>query len=218
MNRLTPVVWCFSLIVAYLAGYGTGPSAVSAGQAASGATQSGAPSTAPLAGALPPGDYSKIVLAPDQGETTVVSGDDLRKAHTQLQARAKSGVPANAASLMKPMVTRTHSYILLHRAARGPNEPMTAEQHEGVTDVYLVVGGTGTVYVGGEMIDKRIARPGEYLGTVKGGKPFKVGPGSILNIPPNTVHGTVPDPGGLTYVLQKINVGVYPWSLINGTP
>ena len=45
-----------------------------------------------------------------------------------------------------------------HRAARGPNEPMTAEQHEGVTDVYVVVGGTGTVYVGGEMIDS--ASPG----------------------------------------------------------
>jgi hypothetical protein len=38
---------------------------------------------------------------------------------------------------------------------------MTTEQHEGVTDVYLVVAGTGTVFLGGEMIDKRVARPGE---------------------------------------------------------
>ena len=167
---------------------------------------------------MPPGDYSKIQLAPDQGETTVFVGDDLRKAHVELQARAKSGAPANAASLMKPLVTRTHSYILLHRPARAADQPINAEQHEGVTDVYFVIGGTGTVYVGGEMIDKRVARPGEYLGTAKGGKPFKVGPGSILNIPPNAVHGTVPDPGGMTYVLQKINVGLYPWSLINGTP
>ena len=26
------------------------------------------------------------------------------------------------------------------------------------------------------------------------------------------------DMGGMTYVLMKVNVGLYPWSLINGTP
>jgi hypothetical protein len=31
-------------------------------------------------------------------------------------------------------------------------------------------------------------------------------------------HATVPDSGGMTYVLMKVNVGLYPWSLINGTP
>ena len=51
-----------------------------------------------------------------------------------------------------------------------------------------------------------------------GGKPFKLQAGDILTIPPNMAHGTVPDAGGMTYVLQKINVGLYPWSLINGTP
>ena len=94
----------------------------------------------------------------------------------------------------------------------------TAEQHEGVTDVYFVVGGTGTILVGGEIKNKRVARPGEYLGTPKGGKPFKVGPGSIVNIPPDVVHAAIPDAGGLTYVLMKVNVGLYPWSLVNGTP
>jgi hypothetical protein len=32
-------------------------------------------------------------------------------------------------------------------------------------------------------------------------------------------HATIPDPAeGMTHVLMKVNVGLYPWSLINGTP
>lgn len=74
--------------------------------------------------------------------------------------------------------------------------------------------------VGGDVADKRVVRPGEYSGTLKtGGKQFKLKAGDILNIPPNMVHSTVPDaPDGMTYVLMKVNVGLYPWSLINGTP
>lgn len=218
MSRLMPALWCASLFVAYLAGMSGGPSGFAAAQGAGGGTQAATAQPAAPAGALPPGDYSKIQLAPDQSEPRLFSGDDLRKAHLELQTRAKSGQPANAATLMKPLVTRTHSYILLHRPERGANQPIAAEQHEGVTDVYIVVAGTGTVYLGGEMTDKRVSRPGEYLGNSKGGTAFKLGPGSVLNIPPNVVHGTVPDPGGMTYILQKINVGLYPWSLINGTP
>jgi mannose-6-phosphate isomerase-like protein (cupin superfamily) len=96
---------------------------------------------------------------------------------------------------------------------------LNAEQHEGATDVYFVVAGSGTVVVGGEVENKRTSRPGEYGGgPIKDGKPFKLQPGDILNIPPNMPHSTMPDPGGMTYVLMKVNVGLYPWSLINGTP
>jgi mannose-6-phosphate isomerase-like protein (cupin superfamily) len=98
---------------------------------------------------------------------------------------------------MKPMVTRAHSYILQHVPQRKPNEAMTAEQLEGVTDVYIVVAGSGTVYLGGETDNKGIGRPGEYLGTTKGGRQFTVRAGNILNIPPNTGHGKMADAGGL---------------------
>ena len=171
------------------------------------------------AGALPPGDYSTIQLAPDQGEPFQFSSESLKKAHLELQDRARRGVPANAAELMKPVVTRTQSYVLVHRAEnRNPTQAPNAEQHEGVTDVYIVVAGSGTVTVGGEIENRRTSRPGEYGGPIKGGKQFKLRAGDILNIPPNMPHATVPDAGGMTYVLQKINVGLYPWSLINGTP
>jgi len=79
--------------------------------------------------------------------------------------------------------------------------------------------GSGTVTVGGTIDNRRVARPGEYGGTIRGGKAFKVKTGDLLNIPANQPHATVADgPDGMTYVLMKVNVGLYPWSLINGTP
>jgi mannose-6-phosphate isomerase-like protein (cupin superfamily) len=183
-------------------------------------TTAGAQQPAP-AGALPPGEHSKIQLAPDQGQPTHYAGEALRKAHAALQARAKSGQAGVAPrDLMTPLVTRNYSYIMVHRAPNPAqaNQKPAAELHEGVTDVYYVVGGSGTVYVGGEIENRRISRPGEYLGQMAAGQPFKLQAGDILTVPPNMAHGTVPDPGGMTYVLQKINVGLYPWSLVNGTP
>jgi quercetin dioxygenase-like cupin family protein len=48
---------------------------------------------------------------------------------------------------------------------------------------------------------------------------FRVKAGDLLNIPANQPHATIADgPDGMTYVLMKVNVGLYPWSLINGTP
>jgi mannose-6-phosphate isomerase-like protein (cupin superfamily) len=221
MKRIMPVMWCVTIVVAYLAGYGAGPSGRAAGQTpARGAQAAGTAQTAPLAGALPPGQFSRMSLAPDGGEPTMFSAADLRKAHTALQARASGGqVAANPRDLMTPFISRTHSYVLVHRSQpQNTGQAASAEQHEGVTDVYFVVGGSGTVTVGGELDNRRTARPGEFLGPIKGGKAFKLQTGDILNIPPNTPHGTVPDAGGMTYILMKVNVGLYPWSLINGTP
>jgi mannose-6-phosphate isomerase-like protein (cupin superfamily) len=220
MKRFMPAFWLATTMLAFLFGYAIGPVRSVAIQTAAGAPQ-GTSQPQPAAGALPPGDYSKMQLAPDQGEPTLLVGAEMRKAHTELQARAAKGGQAlsNPRDLMKPIVTRTHSFILMHRpeirtATAAPN----AEQHEGATDVYFVVAGSGTVTVGGDIANKRISRPGEYTGPIGGGKPFKLQAGDILDIPPNMPHATVPDAGGMTYVLMKVNVGLYPWSLINGTP
>jgi len=219
-KRLIPVFWIGTTMLAFLLGYAVGPVKSAAIQSAAVPAQ-GATQQAPALGALPPGDYSKMQLAPDQGDPTLFSGAELRKAHSELQARAAQGgqALANPRDLMKPMVTRTHSFILMHRpelrtAGSAPN----SEQHEGVTDVYMVVAGGGTVTVGGSIENRRTVRPGEYLGPISGGKAFKLKAGDILDIPPNMPHATVPEAGGMTYVLMKVNVGLYPWSLINGTP
>jgi quercetin dioxygenase-like cupin family protein len=202
-------------MLAFFVGYALGPGrSLAAGQPPA---QQGAPPA--LQGALPPGDYSKMQLAPDQGEPTLFSGEEMRKAHTELQTRSSRGQPvSNPRDLMKPMVTRTHSFILLHRPEIRAGQSPNSEQHEGATDVYIVAAGSGTVTVGGEIENRRTVRPGEYVGPIKGGKAFKLKQGDILDIPANMPHATVPDPGGMTYVLMKVNVGLYPWSLINGTP
>lgn len=220
MKRLVPAVWSVTTMLMFFAGYAIGPGrSAAAGQTQARAQQSTAQPPA-LAGALPPGDYSKMQIAPDQGEPTLFSGEDMRKAHSELQARSSKGQPvSNPRDLMKPMVTRTHSFILLHRPEiRSGAQAPSSEQHEGATDVYFIVAGSGTVTVGGEIENRRTVRPGEYLGPIKGGKAFKLKAGDILDIPPNMPHATVPDAGGMTYVLMKVNVGLYPWSLINGTP
>jgi uncharacterized RmlC-like cupin family protein len=38
--------------------------------------------------------------------------------------------------------------------------------------------------------------------------------GDWLLIPPDTPHQPKPDPGGFSYMIMKLNVGVYPWSLV----
>jgi mannose-6-phosphate isomerase-like protein (cupin superfamily) len=220
MKRLMPALWIGTLIIAFSVGYAVGPvRSAAVGQTAAGAAAAAGQTQGP-AGALPPGDYSRMQLAPDQGEPVQFLGADLRKAHAELQARSGRGQAlSNPRDLMKPLVTRTHSFILMHRPElRSVNQAPNAEQHEGVTDVYFVVAGSGTVTVGGELESKRVSRPGEYTGPIKGGKPFKLQAGDILDIPANMPHATVPDAGGMTYVLMKVNVGLYPWSLINGTP
>jgi hypothetical protein len=167
MKRLLSAAWLATVIVAYMLGYAVGPTRSSAAEQAAPAAQPAAP-----AGALPPGDYSRMQLAPDQGEPTHFSGATLRKAHTELQTRAKGGQPvSNPRDLMKPLVTRTHSYILLHRSQpRDATQAPNGEQHEGVADVYFITGGSGTVVVGGEIENRRLSRPGEFLGPIKGGQ------------------------------------------------
>jgi mannose-6-phosphate isomerase-like protein (cupin superfamily) len=220
MKRMMPLLWAGTLVFGYLAGYAASPAgSAAAGQAARG--QAAAQAAAP-AGALPPGDYSKMQLAPDQGEPFAWSIDDMKKAHTALVARAAqpTATGGNPRDLFPPLVTRTHSFIMVHRAAYVPGSAApSAEQHEGVSDIYYIVGGSGTVTVGGTIDNKRISRPGEYGGAIKGGKAFRVKTGDLLNIPANQPHATMADgPDGMTYVLMKVNVGLYPWSLINGTP
>ena len=161
-----------------------------------------------------PGSHSGIHVSPDWIETVAYAADDIERIRQQLMAGG------NRQELFEEFVSPTHSFIMLHRTPRPPGQPLSFELHEGAIDVYYIVGGAGTVIVDGvlEVDEDRSSRPGETLGTMTGGRRIPVTKGSIVNIPPGTSHGTVPGPDGMTYVLQKINVGMYPWSLINGAP
>jgi hypothetical protein len=58
-----------------------------------------------------------------------------------------------------------------------------------------------------------------YQGTlIAGGVPLRVKAGDVINMPPSTPHQSIPDAGGFSYMLVKVNTGVYPWSLIAAEP
>ena len=176
-------------------------------------------------------------LAPDAPPTTFWSADELFKAHTDLAAKAAKAVKEAGSGSSQSfgggpvhVSTRNFSIFQLYRAHREqPVLSLTkvnslwddAEQHAGAYDFYVITGGTGEMIVGGKianrqnLVDKDGVIPGEYRGQpITGGQTYKVKAGDCLLIPPDTPHQPKPDAGGFSYVIMKINVGVYPWALV----
>lgn len=161
---------------------------------------------------------ANIPLAPDQGGIVHWQGDDLRKAHATLTAAAaeKNQIAPSPVGLVSLPVTRTHLFNFVCRYPAANSRPF-AEFHEGCSDVYFIVAGSATLTIGGEVDNPRqlANMPGEFQGSaVRGGRNYRVSAGDILDIPPATAHLANPDPGGVSYMLVKINAGMYPWSLI----
>jgi len=161
---------------------------------------------------------AKAPLAPDHGEIVHWQGDDLKKIHARLTATAaeKNQIAPSPVGLLPLPAMHTHLYNFVHRYPVENPKPF-AEFHEGCSDIYFIVGGSATLTIGGEVENPRqIANmPGEFQGSgVKGGRDYHVTAGDILNIPPATPHLASPDAGGVSYMLIKINVGMYPWSMI----
>lgn len=176
-------------------------------------------------------------LAPDAPPTTFWSADELHKAHDGLASVAMKAIKEAGTGSSQSfgggpvhISTRNFSIFQLYRLHREQPVPSLtkvnslwddAEQHAGAYDFYVVTGGTGEMIVGGKianrqnLVDKDGVIPGEYRGQpIVGGQTFKVKAGDCLLIPPDTPHQPKPDAGGFSYVIMKINVGVYPWSLV----
>lgn len=176
-------------------------------------------------------------LAPDAPPITYWNINDIKAAHEQLAARAaKLAAEAGTGSSQSigggpvHVQSRNFSIFMLYRMHRDHPVPSLtkvdslwddAEMHAGAYDFYVFTGGTGEMIVGGKIAnqqnlhDKDGVIPGEYRGQpVIGGQTFKVKAGDWLLIPPNTPHQPKPDAGGFSYMIMKINVGVYPWALV----
>jgi mannose-6-phosphate isomerase-like protein (cupin superfamily) len=153
-----------------------------------------------------------------QGDVVYWSGDSLTKAHTSLSAAADAGKPFNdPRDYVVLPATPTHAYNFLHRRMGANGLPPGVEYHQANTDIYFIVGGTGTVMTEGTIENREPipGRPGEDRGTlIKSGRGLKVKAGDVINMPPNTPHQSIPDPKGFSYMLVKVNVGQYPWELI----
>ncbi|MGE3513126.1 MAG: hypothetical protein AB7N65_30055 [Vicinamibacterales bacterium] len=201
MKQMTSLVAVAALAVGYAAGAATSFSAAAA-------------QTSPAQAA----SWGKIPLAPDQGKATYWSGDRMKQVHETLAAKSNGRILSRPFDLVDLPFTRTHYFDVVHRPPL--STPPTAEQHEGVTDIYYVIGGSGAVTVGGEIEGRRSVanKFGEYQGTLRGGQVYKVKAGDVLMVPPNAPHASQGDAGGLTYMLLKINVGLYPWAGVAGVP
>src|SRR6267378_2917696 len=168
-------------------------------------------------------------LAPDAPPITYWNIDDIRKAHTEMAEKAAKMVKEAGRGSSQSfgggpvhVQTRNFSMFMLYRMFRDRPVPSLtkvnsvlddAEQHAGAYDFYVFIG--GKIANRQNLKDKDGIIPGEYRGQpVVGAKTYKVKAGDWLLIPPDTPHQPKPDPGGFSYFIMKINVGVYPWNLI----
>ncbi len=193
-------------LVGYLAGYGISPDGRVSAQ------RSGNPAPARV-----PNPWQIVPLNPNQPDKAQQwTVDKLTQVHTELAARIAKGQPIGPMRDLIPLLTtRTHAYSMIHRPAS--DKPSASESHDGVTDVYFVTGGSATMWVGGTMPDKAVVPGtlGEYRGQHNAdGQVFKVKAGDIINVPPGVPHSSQADPGGETYMLLKINVGLFPWEQV----
>ena len=142
-------------------------------------------------------------------EATYWSAESLDGLTGELQQRAAASARHVAA---KPLlVTRTHVVLAIHRDATG-----TVEQHQGMTDYLVITSGQGTLVLGGDIVDREAIGPGEYRGSsIEGGRRIPVEPGDQIDIPPNMPHHVIVEEGkSITYLIVKINIGMYPWSFL----
>jgi mannose-6-phosphate isomerase-like protein (cupin superfamily) len=160
-----------------------------------------------------------VPLNSDQGGVVYWPAATLRQAHATMAAAAAKGQPMNdPRDLVSIPATRTHAWNFLYRQMGTNGEPPGVEFHEGNTDLYFIVAGTGTLMTGGEIVRKEAipGRPGEYRGpSIRNGRGYTVKAGDVINMPPSTPHQSLPDPGGFSYLLVKVNVGMYPWSIVD---
>lgn len=197
MSRYASAVFVAALGLAYLAGAATAPGLFA---------QRGPASSLPK--------WQRIPLSPDQGQPLHWAVEDLKKAHEAMVSNPRTQLR----DILSLPITRTHLFSFRHIAPSSGE--IHSEQHEGVSELHFVVAGSATASIGGEMANREASetQPGEYRGgAVTGGEVFRVKAGDVVNIPPGAPHTYLADgPEGVSYMIVKINVGLYPWSLVAG--
>ncbi len=129
---------------------------------------------------------------------------ELREA---LEKAPKDQVPYNQGLSPRHLIDvqedANHYMDVIHRVKSG-----LAEWHDVKTDLYVVVAGEGRVVVGGNMPGKKemSTRPGEWrASSIAGGEKFTLTKGDMINIPSQTPHQVLVDPGkSITYLIIKI--------------
>ncbi len=84
--------------------------------------------------------------------------------------------------------------------------PINGELHDDKTQIYIVIGGSGTVQLGGKPDVDNSAGPGEHRGgPLVGTTSHHVKEGDVVSIPPLTWHASYADPGQtMTYLMVHV--------------
>jgi quercetin dioxygenase-like cupin family protein len=222
MNRITNVWLMIIVVVGVFAGYATNPSSRIRAQQES----RGSLPPPPVWNSRRPAPYlhsGNLTMWPNQPiDGTHWSIDDIKRAHQIMADAEKAGKAVQPNSTLHdfPYWTRTHSMFIYHTPLHAKGN--TAEQHMGYSQFIVIMGGTGTVQAGGTLQNGTILQEkgapiwGEIRGSaVSGGVTFNLKEGDWVSIPPNMpAHFKANAPGGLSYMVMKVNAGLYPWELI----
>lgn len=84
--------------------------------------------------------------------------------------------------------------------------PINGELHDDKTQIYIIIGGSGTVQLGGKPDVDNSAGPGEHRGgPLVGTTSHHVKEGDVVSIPPVTWHASYADPGQtMTYLMVHV--------------
>jgi mannose-6-phosphate isomerase-like protein (cupin superfamily) len=103
---------------------------------------------------------------------------------------------------------------VLRRTATKPGAPVSAINHEHITEVYYIISGSGTLVTGGTVTNARpVAAENEIVKVIVGpsntatfDKPAqrrRVGPGDVVIIPPGVYHGFDEVATGIDYLAVR---------------
>jgi len=120
----------------------------------------------------------------------------------ELVPKAKASIPrGSSVGFQNFLNTSEHTVLISHRESVG-NIP---ELHHAETDIMFVRSGGGVLQVGGEIVDRKENAAGATGTSMRGATDYTMGPGDVINIPPNVAHNWILQPGqNVTYFVVKV--------------
>jgi mannose-6-phosphate isomerase-like protein (cupin superfamily) len=125
---------------------------------------------------------------------------------TAEQLRSKYVTAPNAPGSDHLQWAPPYRLTIQRRQAPPPGGVINGELHDDKTQIYIVIGGSGTVQLGGKPDVDNSAGPGEHRGgPLVGTTSHHVKEGDVVSIPPQTWHASAGDPGQpLTYLMVHV--------------
>jgi mannose-6-phosphate isomerase-like protein (cupin superfamily) len=135
-----------------------------------------------------------------------VSNEELKKSYPNLNELTMATVAATPAYRVSTVARPYYEPARMTPISKMSSHWDDGEMHEDMTQIYVILEGTGVIIVGGKAVHEASSRPGEHGGgPIEGGTSYKVKPGDWVVIPPLTWHQAQPDRGGLSYAMVHMS-------------